>query len=471
MNGLFVRISCLYLILLSSSIFSQITGTKFAPDSTYWREYGSWMTSFMNFSYTHPNKYIRGDSIIGTKYYQKIYYTNRSSFDTVCLGSINLVHYDNKKVFFNNNLIYNFNLTPGDTFSVYYNISPIHPPGYYTYTVSTRDSINVGNKWRTRIKLTAPFPYLVQNLNWVEGIGDINYGFNPSYSTIEFALSVSGFYYLNCFSEHFQNTYGSGCGVRSICSAVNQTSKMACNLTNSNINFNIYAGVAPFKFTFSPPSACALTYTAISTSTATTFSLTCAGIYTINLMDSNNSNLGTITHTVTLDTLINIGINTLKDTVCENQSTLLSIVNSSPSYTINPIFWSNGSVGPSTIATPSVTTTYSVNGLYTTILTRTCTAKGAKTIHVKSCVGIEEVNKLIYISIFPNPSNEKITIINNSGYMIQDIQFLTIEGKNTNLKPNTKNEIYIKDLAEGVYFVQLQTDLGIVNRKLIIQRD
>lgn len=460
-------------ILTSFTVQSQITGAKFAPDSTYWRESGSWIISggpgnFI-YTYSYPNQYIKGDTIIGNKYYQKMYNTNRSVFDTVCLGSSILIHYENRKLYLNNSRIYDFGLVLGDTINMYYGWTPNHPSGYYTYTVSAYDSVNIGNKWRKRINLIRPpNTFLVNNIKWVEGIGDINYGFNASYTSLEIILQI-GFYKLNCFSEHFQNTYGNGCGISSVCSIVNPTSKIACNSVTSNVNFNIYAGVAPYTFTIQPPNTCSTTYTAISTTTATSFSLTCAGVYTINLKDANNSSLGLVTHTVSLDTLINVPVFATPDTICNTQASTLSVVSSSPNYTLNPITWSNGGSGSAIIVTPNTTTTYSVISLYSTLSTRTCTAKGSKTIIVNSCIGMEEFTLSNFINIYPNPANDRLIIINSFENNIYETTIYTIDGKRINSYFKT-NEISVGEIPEGIYYLKFQTDKGFFFRKLVILR-
>lgn len=460
----------IYLILLTGKLGSQVIGTKFAPDSSYWKENGSWITGGgpgnLTYTYGYSNKYIHGDTIVNNKYYQKLFITNRPEFDTICLGSLNLIHYNNQKLYLNNNRIYDFSLNLGDTINIYYNWTPNHPAGYFTYTVSVCDSVYIG-KWRKRLNLVRPpNTFVINNIKWVEGIGDINYGFNASYYSLEIILPI-GYWKLNCFSEHFQNTYGIGCGLNTMCGLVNNASNMACNATSSNINFKIYSGIPPFTFTIQPPPSCASTYTAISTATATTFSLNCPGIYTINLKDSNNSNLGIVTHSVSLDSTINIVVSTAQDTICDNQSTTLSVVSTGSNYTIYPINWSNGGNGSAITVTPTITTTYSVNGLYTTVASRTCTAKGSKLINVISCVGIMELNEADNLLFFPNPSKNQINFLVKSELVIHEILLLTIDGKKIeiNIENNTIN---FGDISEGVYYLDIKTNKGKTSKKIII---
>ncbi len=190
--------------------FSQITGTRFAPDSTRWSQrchisVGPGM--FLNY-YWHYQ--IKGDTVISGRYYQKIYNSNTSSIpiDTTCPKTSNLLYFDSNRVYYNTTLIYDFNLNLGDTFNLYVN-GPSHN-GYYPFVVSFVDSIFVGSRWRKRITL-AKSGFNFSPIKWVEGIGDINYGFNSSYGSVESYIYTGGYGQLTCFSEHWQSTYGINC--------------------------------------------------------------------------------------------------------------------------------------------------------------------------------------------------------------------------------------------------------------------
>ena len=219
--------------------YPQVTGVKFAPDSTYYKEaYDFWTGPSPVHHYVYTNRFILGDTIIGTKYYQKMFIDNKTVFDTVCKGNRNLIYTDSNKVYLNNKLVRNFNLNAGDTINVYFPGTPSHPAGYYTYTVTIRDSINIGSVWRTQITFSGPAVINV-NIKWVEGIGDLNYGFAPLYGTVELCKLLGGNYKLNCFSEFFQNTYGTLCGVSSFC-----TSTDVYGLNRSN--FKVYPNPASY---------------------------------------------------------------------------------------------------------------------------------------------------------------------------------------------------------------------------------
>ncbi len=445
----------LFLLVITAGSYSQIVGTKFIADSSYYKESGNfWINPPPTNIYVYNTQYILGDTIIGNKYYQKLYCTGRNKFDTICKGAMSLLYHDSDKVYYNNKLVYNFNLVLGDTLNIYYPSLPVHPAGYYTYTVTTKDSIYIGNKWRKQITFTGPTIIPVK-LRWVDGLGDLYYGIAPSYSSIDFYKMLGGTYTLTCFSEHFQNTYGNGCGVNSFCGDNNLTSVIPCSPEYSSITFSLNGGTAPYSFNIQTPSACSTpNYTAAATSTNPTFTLSCSGVYTFTVKDSNNNSLGITTHTATNSSIINFNVISTKDTICSGESTSLSINGSTSSYTVNPINWNDGSVGSPIFVSPVNTYTYSVSGLYTSTSTRTCSVTGFKKIVVNPCIGIKEyeINKL---QIYPNPSSSIITILGGEiEFRNSEIEIVSYLGQ-TVFKMNYKNEIDVSELSNGCYFITI----------------
>jgi hypothetical protein len=248
------------------------------------------------------------------------------------------------------------------------------------------------------------------------------------------------------------------------CRMLNQSSVIACNSIKSIVNFTIDPlAVTPLSFTIQAPASCTGSYVVSSSVASPAFTLGCVGVNTIVVRDWNNALVGTFTHTVSMDTVLNITINTAKDTICEGESTSLGF---NPGG-ISNIIWSEGSTASSVLVSPTVTTTYSFSALYTSG-SRTCTAKGSKTIHVKSCAGIDELAKLNSISIYPVPASDKLYINNNWNLEIKKCILITVDGKEIPVHL-VKDEISVNDVAEGIYFLRVQTDKGILTRKIIIQ--
>jgi len=232
MSKIFVIIS--FIIVLTSK--AQTTGVKFAPDRTHWSTSGEFLVKILTIADVYSNIYIYGDTIINTKYCQKVFISNSQYFDTTCLQFHNYMYYNNNKLYTdstfigNGTLQYDFNLNVGDSFNLYVTYSPcdnLHN-GYYKIPVDTVDSMYYGNKWRKRIvfKQMPGFTFGPTPITWVEGIGDINHGLGAGdnlynlagsmalysvYGLIDFCFCDFGYVRLNCFQEPGYATYGNYC--------------------------------------------------------------------------------------------------------------------------------------------------------------------------------------------------------------------------------------------------------------------
>lgn len=461
----------LFFVFAFNSVFSQIIGTKFAPDSTYYIENGLFNQTMLPPVAFSSNKYILGDTVIGNKYYQKLYVTNNRAFDTICLGTLNLLHRDSGKVFLNNNLLYNFNLNVGDTISVFYSAFLSIPAANYNYTVTIKDSIYIGNKWRKQITLNGP-TNAISGLKWVDGLGDQNYGLMPSYSQVGLCIGSGGWYKLDCFSEHFQNTFGSGCKISPICGWYNSNSSSACFNDWNKIYFNLYGGNPPFTYTVQTPSACTqITYTNIGSSSSFSFALNCNGVYTISIKDSNNRYIGIANHTSsTTQTVIQMAIIAMHDTICLGGTQGLVGGFVTPTYTVDQLQWSEGSTGSSIAVSPTVTTTYSYTGIYTAANTRTCTSVGSKEIVVVSCIGIHEYEASNDLIISPNPVNDLLSVKFQNEVKTEKCTIITTTGQQIPLASNSTEKFYVGFLSEGIYFIQITTNKGVLIRKILIQK-
>jgi hypothetical protein len=80
-----------------------------------------------------------------------------------------------------------------------------------------------------------------------------------------------------------------------------------------------------------------------------------------------------------------------------------------------------------------------------------------------------------YIFIYPNPANDKISILQTGDYFtINEIKIINFQGQEiTTMSLNTKESILtiaVNHLSKGIYFLQFKTDKGIVNKKLVVNR-
>ena len=77
------------------------------------------------------------------------------------------------------------------------------------------------------------------------------------------------------------------------------------------------------------------------------------------------------------------------------------------------------------------------------------------------------------LKIFPNPATNEVYIKNNASVNIDNISLYNLEGrlvyssKDTNYGSLRKMDV--SHLSQGVYFVNISTDYGILSRKLIVK--
>ncbi len=84
--------------------------------------------------------------------------------------------------------------------------------------------------------------------------------------------------------------------------------------------------------------------------------------------------------------------------------------------------------------------------------------------------GITKNNDDSILSIYPNPANDKITISKNninhiSIFDIHSKEVISIDG---NQKENSIN-VNVSSLSKGIYFVQIKTNNGVINKKIVIE--
>lgn len=138
----------------------------------------------------------------------------------------------------------------------------------------------------------------------------------------------------------------------------------------------------------------------------------------------------------------------------------------------NSISWNwnfGDGVGTSTTASPNYT--YLADGTYTItqVVTNSC---GSDTNYQTIAVIVLNVQAITInsqIQIYPNPFNDKISIITNSD--IITVSITDILGKQLNVKNNILNsknvEINTKDFAQGIYFISIETINTKITRKII----
>jgi hypothetical protein len=195
--------------------------------------------------------------------------------------------------------------------------------------------------------------------------------------------------------------------------------------------------------------------------------------------------------------LVGVLLNLPSPTVTATTSTLNLCVDSMATLTAsgaNTYTWTTGigstvGYGSPIIVTPTVTTTYTVTGTDTSLVSiyqqygtfNGCTDKYVITQTVTNCSasGIEQFANNSEVVIYPNPNNGSFVIETNAETK-QTIQMYDVNGKmvlsqTIQPSPNPSKEgtgiaIDASALNEGVYNISLQSNEGVVNKRLVIVR-
>ena len=89
---------------------------------------------------------------------------------------------------------------------------------------------------------------------------------------------------------------------------------------------------------------------------------------------------------------------------------------------------------------------------------------------LQSNVGVEE-NNAIQLTVSPNPAKNEITIESVSGVFMENVQILNLSGKilfETLFQPTSSAVISLQEIPNGVYFVNVSSNLGWKNNRLVI---
>jgi hypothetical protein len=86
---------------------------------------------------------------------------------------------------------------------------------------------------------------------------------------------------------------------------------------------------------------------------------------------------------------------------------------------------------------------------------------------IGNCItGISSINKDDELKIYPNPANKSIAVRIPEDMKNYEINFLSMLGQT--LLQTKSNVIDVNDIPNGIYFVTVQSDKTILNKKLII---
>lgn len=133
--------------------------------------------------------------------------------------------------------------------------------------------------------------------------------------------------------------------------------------------------------------------------------------------------------------------------ICAGQTTTLQATGTlGTSYT-----WTPGNLtGASVAVTPSITTTYTVNGKNS----NGCSNSSTVTQSVSACTGIDELSyQGVSIQAFPNPNNGNYTIVANTAVKLTIVDQLGREIKAISLDASNGFSAGISSMPSGIYYL------------------
>ena len=85
-------------------------------------------------------------------------------------------------------------------------------------------------------------------------------------------------------------------------------------------------------------------------------------------------------------------------------------------------------------------------------------------------LGTEELSFLENsISIFPNPVSTTLSITSKNGVSIKRIKLYDLQGREIMLNTTNFNKIDVSNLPTGNYFLEIETDKGVLRKNLMIE--
>ena len=193
------------------------------------------------------------------------------------------------------------------------------------------------------------------------------------------------------------------------------------------------------------------------------------GTYNVIATDNNNCTLtGSISVIFNTPNIANINLS-VNDPICENEPFSLTANPGMSAY-----LWSNGD------NTETITLTESSAGIYEywTEITdlNGCTSIDSISVIIDTCFSLIDNLFSQPINLYPNPNNG-IFVVSHESYEheIQSIAIYNLQGKlitrkESQYKNNTLiEEFQLSKLSKGIYLIEFNTDLGNINKKIIIQ--
>lgn len=81
-------------------------------------------------------------------------------------------------------------------------------------------------------------------------------------------------------------------------------------------------------------------------------------------------------------------------------------------------------------------------------------------------LGIDDVSTTTFV-VYPNPTTGRIIVKTESNNVITSLQLFSLQGQF--IKKSTANEIDVSELVTGVYLLKIQSDRGVINKRVLKQ--
>ena len=119
-----------------------------------------------------------------------------------------------------------------------------------------------------------------------------------------------------------------------------------------------------------------------------------------------------------------------------------------------------------TTTNPNLTCIEVDNVAYSTTSWTNIDATASFSLNCSSTVGVNEQADNHSLSIYPNPAKNEL-IINNGELKIEQVLIFDMTGKTVKTIIGNVNTVNVSELTRGIYFIQIQTETGLVNNKFI----
>jgi hypothetical protein len=140
--------------------------------------------------------------------------------------------------------------------------------------------------------------------------------------------------------------------------------------------------------------------------------------------------------------------------MCLGQSVSMT-ASGAVSYAWSPGASLNNSTTANVVATPTITTQYTVTGSDA----NACVGSVQYTVTVQNCTGLEEESTATF-DLYPNPASQVVTIASINETTIQHIAITDLSGRVLKVIPVQESTVNVEDLSVGKYFFVIQHEGG-----------